>query len=37
MLQSIKQGWEHNGSVHLIRKILSAHLHALRLNFANKV
>ena len=37
MLQSIKQGWEHNGSVHLIGEILSAHLHALRLKFANKV
>ena len=37
MLQSIKQGWEHNGSVHLIWEILSAHLHALRLKFANKV
>ena len=35
MLQSIKKGWEHNRSVHLIRKILSAHLHALRLKFAN--
>lgn len=36
MLQSIKKGWEHNGSVHLIWEILSAHLHALRLKFANK-
>lgn len=37
MLQSIKKGWEHNCSVHLIWEILSAHLHALRLKFANKV
>lgn len=37
MLQSIKKGWEHNGSVHLIGEILSAHLQALRLKFADKV